>query len=87
MFYTGLDPTTMKPVYVPRSPEEKAMQRALLQYYEPKNRELVRKALIKAGRQDLMATLSAGGPREPQAASRRDDRPRPTAKQRKAKRK
>lgn len=54
MFYTGLDPYTMKPVYVPRSPSEKAMQRALLQYYLPKNHKIVTQALIKAGRQDLI---------------------------------
>jgi uncharacterized radical SAM protein YgiQ len=53
MFYSGLDPYTMKEVYVPRSAEEKALQRALLQYYNPKNRDQVRKALIKARRQDL----------------------------------
>jgi uncharacterized radical SAM protein YgiQ len=87
MFYTGLDPATMQPVYVPRSPEEKTMQRALLQYYEPKNRETVRKALIKAGRQDLMAELSAGGARKPEAAPRRDDRPRSSAGKGKPKRK
>lgn len=54
MFYTGLDPRTMEKVYVPRSPEEKAMQRALLQYRRPENYELVYKALIKAGRKDLI---------------------------------
>ncbi len=54
MFYTGLDPMTMKPVYVPRSPEEKAMQRALLQYSRPENREIVRTALRRAGREDLI---------------------------------
>jgi uncharacterized radical SAM protein YgiQ len=53
MFYTGLDPYTMKEVYVPKSAEEKALQRALLQYYNPKNKPLVKKALIKARRQDL----------------------------------
>ncbi|MBE5759518.1 MAG: YgiQ family radical SAM protein [Clostridiales bacterium] len=54
MYYTGLDPRTMKPVYVPTDPHEKAMQRALIQYKNPKNRELVREALIKAGREDLI---------------------------------
>jgi len=44
----------MKPVYVPRSAEEKAMQRALLQYFKPQNKEIVIKALIKAGRRDLI---------------------------------
>lgn len=54
MFYTGLDPYTMEPVYVPRTYEEKAMQRALLQYYDPKNRALVEKALTIAKRRDLI---------------------------------
>lgn len=54
MFYTGIDPFTMKPVYVPKNPHEKAMQRALLQYYIPKNQALVIEALNKAGRQDLI---------------------------------
>ena len=54
MFYTGLDPYTMEPVFVPRTPEEKAMQRALLQYFMPKNKPLVEKALIMAKRRDLI---------------------------------
>ncbi len=54
MFYTGLDPRTMAPVYVPRSPQEKAMQRALLQFGNPKNYDLVYRALMQAGRQDLI---------------------------------
>ena len=54
MYYTGLDPRTMEPVYVPRSPEEKAMQRALLQFQNPANRRLVLEALRKAGREDLI---------------------------------
>ena len=54
MYYTGLDPRTMKPVYIPRSPHEKAMQRALIQYRDPKNYELVFEALKKAGRTDLI---------------------------------
>jgi uncharacterized radical SAM protein YgiQ len=53
MFYTGFDPYTMEPVYVPRSPKDKAMQRALLQYFNPKNKELVAEALVKAHRTDL----------------------------------
>lgn len=56
MFYTGLDPYTMKPVYVPRTPKEKAEQRALLQYFKPENRQLVLSALKKAGRYDLIGT-------------------------------
>ena len=54
MYYTGLDPRTMEPVYVPRTPEEKAMQRALLQFQNPANRRLVLEALRKAGREDLI---------------------------------
>ena len=54
MYYTGLDPRTMEPVYVPVNPHEKAMQRALIQYRNPKNYDLVEEALIKAGREDLI---------------------------------
>ena len=54
MFYTGLDPYTMEAVYVPRTPQEKAEQRALLQYFKPENHALIRAALIKAGRRDLI---------------------------------
>lgn len=54
MYYTGLDPRTGKKVYVPRSPHEKAMQRALIQYRNPKLRDLVEEALKRAGRMDLI---------------------------------
>ena len=54
MYYTGLDPRTMKPVHVPRSREEKAVQRALLQWKRPENRKTVLRALRKAGRFDLI---------------------------------
>ena len=54
MYYTGLDPRTMTPVYVPKDPHEKDMQRALIQYRDPKNYQLVKEALIKAGREDLI---------------------------------
>ncbi len=54
MFYTGLDPYTLKEVYVAKDPHEKALQRALLQYFMPANRELVCEALKKAGRADLI---------------------------------
>ncbi len=54
MFYTGLDPFTMKEVYVPKTPEEKRMQRALLQCADPKNADLVRAALKKCHREDLI---------------------------------
>ena len=54
MYYTGLDPRTMEEVYVSTNPHEKAMQRALIQYRNPKNYDLVYEALMKAGRQDLI---------------------------------
>lgn len=54
MYYTGLDPRTMEPVYVPRSLHEKAMQRALIQYRNPKNRILVEEALRQSHREDLI---------------------------------
>ena len=54
MFFTGLDPRDMTEVYVPRDPEEKAMQRALMHYFKPYNRKLVLAALKKAGREDLI---------------------------------
>ena len=54
MFYTGINPYNNKEVYIPKSPHEKAMQRALLQYFLPKNRGLVIEALQKAGRLDLI---------------------------------
>ena len=54
MYYTGLDPRNMKPVYVPLNPHEKAMQRALIQYRRPENYDLVYEALHKAGRTDLI---------------------------------
>lgn len=54
MYYTGVDPRTMKPVYVPKNPHEKALQRALIQYRNPENYDLVAEALKKAGRTDLI---------------------------------
>ena len=54
MFYTGLDPRTMKPVYVPKTKREKAMQRALLQYRNPKKYDIVYEALVEGGREDLI---------------------------------
>ena len=56
MYYTGLDPRTMERVYVPTDPHEKAMQRALIQYRNPKNYYLVREALMKARREDLIGS-------------------------------
>lgn len=54
MYYTGIDPMTGEDVYVPRDHEERKMQRSLLQYWVPENAETVKKALIKAGREDLI---------------------------------
>ena len=54
MYYTGLDPRTMQKVYAAKTPHEKAMQRALLQFRDPKNYDLVYEALTKAGREDLI---------------------------------
>ena len=54
MYYTGLNPLTMEKVYVPVNPHEKAMQRALIQYKRPENYELVKEALLGAGRSDLI---------------------------------
>ncbi len=72
MFYTGLDPYTMEPVYVPRSAEEKRLQRALLQYYKSENRALVIEALTRAHRTDLIGNgpdcLVKGEPQPPRPA-------------------
>ena len=85
MFYTGVDPRTMQKVYVPSSPREKAMQRALIQYRLPENYDLVKEALIKCGREDLIGTsrhclIPPEKPgsyhrAEAHAAPRRSDRP------------
>lgn len=54
MYYTGVDPRTMEKVKITRDPHEKAMQRALIQYRKPENYELVKEALLRSGRQDLI---------------------------------
>lgn len=54
MYYTGVDPRTGERVYVPKDPHEKEMQRALIQYRDPKNYDLIKEALHKAGRTDLI---------------------------------
>ena len=56
MYYTGLDPYTMEEVYCAKNPHDKALQRALLQYFNPKNRHLVEEALRRAHRTDLIGT-------------------------------
>jgi len=58
MYYTGVDPFTGEEVYIPRDIEEKRMQRALMHFNKAENKERVRKALIKAGREDLIKTLT-----------------------------
>lgn len=86
MYYTGVDPVTMKPVYVCKNPHEKAMQRALIQYRNPKNYELVREALKLAVREDLIGydkkclikpRKPAGGPANQQ---NKQDRQKASAK-------
>ena len=74
MYYTGLDPRTMEPVYVPTDPHEKAMQRALIQYRDPKNYALVHEALVKAGRTDLI-----GFGEKCLIRPRREEKPKKTA--------
>jgi hypothetical protein len=73
MYYTGLDPRTMDKVYVPTDAHEKAMQRALIQYRDPKNYYLVREALLAAHREDLIGSgpkclIRAVPPRKPTSA-------------------
>ena len=58
MYYTGLDPYTLKPIFVEKTAEGKAMQRALLQYYEPRNAHKVAEALRKVHREDLIPLLA-----------------------------
>lgn len=86
MYYTGLDPRTMDKVYVPTDPHEKAMQRALIQYRDPKNYYLVREALLKAHREDLIGSgpkcLIRAVPPKPSGAAPPPPRPakdRPTS--------
>ena len=72
MFYTGLDPYTLKPVFVEKTAEGKALQRALLQYYEPRNAEKVVKALKMTHREDLIPLLvPAAGRRAVQRTARK----------------
>ena len=56
MFYTELDPYTLNPVFVAKNPDDKAMQRALMRYFAPENKQIVIKALRKAGRSDLIGS-------------------------------
>ncbi|MEG0767018.1 MAG: YgiQ family radical SAM protein, partial [Clostridia bacterium] len=95
MFYTGLDPRTMQPVYVARTAHEKALQRALLQYRNPKNYALVGEALRLAGREDLIGfdspcllrpRVTPSRTSRPAAPSRSRSTAKPTAKPAKPKR-
>ena len=60
MYYTGIDPFTMKEVYTPTDYQEKRLQRALLQWRRPENRALIREGLIRAGREDALRELLGG---------------------------
>ena len=60
MYYTGIDPFTMKEVYTPTDYHEKRLQRALLQWRRPENRALIREGLIRAGREDALRELLGG---------------------------
>jgi hypothetical protein len=57
IYFTGLDPFTLAPVYVPKKETERRMQRALLQYYKPENKPLIIKALREINRPDLLKKL------------------------------
>lgn len=86
MYYTGVDPRTMEPVYIPTNPHEKAMQRALIQYRRPENYDLVKEALRKAGRSDLIGfdkkCLITPRPMKTEGTARKRQTPkRPYAKQ------
>ncbi len=80
MFYTGLDPVTLKPIYVPKTPEEKAQQRALLQYFKPENKQIVLSALRKIGRTDLIGTGANCLVNAPQSPNRSVQNKRPVQK-------
>ena len=89
MYYTGVDPRDMKPVYVPKNPHEKAMQRALIQYRDPKNYDLVLEALHKAGRMDLVGydRHCLIRPRKEQGSVRQGEKPRKNGQASRGKRK
>ncbi len=80
MFYTGLDPYTLKPVYVAKTKEEKATQRALLQYFRPENKAMILSCLKEAGREDLIgygenALISPGRTGSQSAKSKCEKKP------------
>jgi len=79
MYYTGLNPLTMEEVYVPKNPHEKAMQRALIQYRRPENYDLIKEALIKEHREDLIGfgpecLIRPRKPQEDASAGKRPER-------------
>ena len=80
MYYTGLDPRTMKPVFVPKSAHEKAMQRALMQWKRPEKRPLVLEALRLTHREDLIGYGRECLLRPDRPQPRRQDGPRPNGK-------
>ena len=80
IYYTGVDPRTMQEVYCPTSPHEKAMQRALIQYRDPKNHDLVVEALKAAGREDLIGYGPKCLVRPDSGTTRTDKRPGAAAK-------
>ena len=86
MYYTGLDPRTMQPVYVPKDPREKAMQRALMQYKDPKNYTLVHEALELAHREDLIGfgPQCLIRPRKGESAGQKSSQPEKKPPQKKA---
>ena len=86
MYYTGLDPRTMQPVYVPKDPREKAMQRALMQYKDPKNYTLVHEALELAHREDLIGfgPQCLIRPRKGESAGQKSSQPEKKTPQKKA---
>ena len=88
MWYTGLDPRTMKPVFVPKTPHDKALQRALMQWRKPQNRSLVLEALRKTGREDLIGygkhCLIRPGKGQSSAAQGEKDRRSAPSKEKKA---
>ena len=79
MYFTGVDPRTMEPVYTATNPHEKAMQRALIQYRNPANHDLVREALKRAGRADLIGygseCLVRPGKKRPDPSRKRSAKP------------
>jgi hypothetical protein len=77
MYYTGIDPFTMKEVYTPTDYGEKRLQRALLQWRRPENRALIREGLIRAGREDALRELLGGRASAPSGRSTPNGRSTP----------